>query len=364
MRNIRLVLLTSILGGLTTLHANAQEESNSVWDYAKLYKNEQGDYLNLSGRLQLDSAWFDADQGDYQDVLWRRFRFGFKGQWGSITSGLEADINLNNELGDSYNRLTDAYIAWKANDALTLTFLKQSAGFTLGGKTSSKKLYTPQRNNLTNNLWFTDEYFTGVSAKGKFGSGWAYKGGIYSSDPSDEIGFSDGSYFGLATLDKDFNISGFDSAKVSIDYVFNDVDPTSGTNNFSNILSVSSELQTGDFLFLSDLAMGTGDMGQSDLWGLVLMPTYFQSERLQWVLRYTFISSSENNGIKFGRYEREIASGNGDTYNEFYAGVNYYFNEHKFKVHLGAQYTSMEDSARDGGDYDGAGLTLAIRTYW
>ena len=46
-----------------------------VWSYATLYENENNRYLqefSLTGRLQLDSAWFDADQGQFDDAfIWR-----------------------------------------------------------------------------------------------------------------------------------------------------------------------------------------------------------------------------------------------------------------------------------------------------
>ena len=70
------------------------------------------------------------------------------------------------------------------SDSLSLTVLKQSAGFNLDGATSSTKLLTMQRNNLSNNLWFTREYFIGISAEGDDGRRWSYKAGLFSSDGS------------------------------------------------------------------------------------------------------------------------------------------------------------------------------------
>ena len=84
---------------------------NNPWGLADLYSNEQGDYLKLTGRLQLDSTWVNSEQGDFNDTLWRRFRVGFKGKYGEFKASLEADINLNGSLDDAYNRLTDANIS-------------------------------------------------------------------------------------------------------------------------------------------------------------------------------------------------------------------------------------------------------------
>jgi phosphate-selective porin OprO/OprP len=346
--------------------AHPQESAfDDVWKLAGLYENEQGDYLKLSGRLHADAAAFDSSQGDYKEIRWRRFRFGIKGKYGRTTVGLEANYDLNDDLGDSYGRLTDAYLSWNLNGDTKLTVLKHSAGFTLDGRTSSKKLLTPQRNNLTNNLWFTAEYFSGLSVKGRLASDVSYTAAVFSSDGHDEIGFGDASYFTLFSVGKTLGSNSlWQTGSVTLDYVHNDVHEEGNTRDFSDVLSLSSKFSSGDWHLWSDVSLGQGDRGQSDIWGLTLMPYYQQTEALQWVMRYTWMDSDDENGLRLGRYENEIVDGRGDRYQELFGGVNYLFNDHKFKVQLGAQYTEMDDSARDGGKYDGWGLTLALRIYW
>ncbi|WP_033092150.1 porin [Colwellia psychrerythraea] len=345
-----------------------------AWDFADLYNTEHGDYLKLSGRLQLDSTWVDSDQGDYNDTLWRRFRFGFKAKHGELKVALEADINLNDSLGDAYNRLTDANVSWSLDKDTELKFLKQSTGFTLDGKTSSKKLLTPQRNNLTNNLWFTSEYFTGVSVKSKLSNDWSYKTGIFSSDGSDEISISDASYFAMFSTSKKLAKSNlWDKGEVSLDYVYNDTHEDGNTRDFSQVISTSSKFRQNDWGFHSDISWGKGDLGQSDLFGVVIMPTYQQSEKIQWVARYTYLKSSEDNGVRLGRYDSKVVDEygqssvegeRGDKYQEVYAGVNWFINDHKLKLQAGLQYAKMDDNANDGGAYDGWSFTVAMRSYW
>lgn len=336
-----------------------------LWQKANVYQSSQGDYLSLSGRLQIDSAWFDSSQGNYHDISWRRFRFGFKGQYQNFTAALEADINLNNALDDGYNRLTDANISYKVNNNLTLKFLKQSAGFTLDGRTSSKKLLTPQRSNLTNNIWFTDEYFSGVSAKGNVSSSLYYHAGIFSSDNSDEIGFSEAGYFSVLSVTKSLNkTTWWDDGDINIDYVYNDVQQDGGTANLSSIYSLSGHINLRNWQLAHDFSYARGELGQSDLWGIVLMPSYQSSELLQWVFRYTYLTSKAHNGVKLGRYENKIVTDKGDEYQELYAGVNWLFYQHKLKLQLGIQYADMQDKAYDGGEYQGWGVTLALRSHW
>ncbi|MBU2871827.1 OprO/OprP family phosphate-selective porin [Colwellia sp. E2M01] len=336
-----------------------------AWRFTDIYDNAQGDYIKLSGRLQLDAAWVNSDQGKFNDTLWRRFRFGFKGKKNNFSFDLEADINLNNQLSDAYNRLTDANIGLAVNKHTKILFLKQSAGFTLDGKTSSKKTLTPERNNLTNNLWFTAEYFTGISITSTFWDDFSYKAGVFASDGSDEISITDASYFTLFTISKKLvNTRLWDEGEISIDYVYNDNHDDANTKDFSQIVSSSSKFSLGNWGLQNDISWAAGDLNQSNVFGLVVMPTYMQNEAIQWVTRYTYINSAQANGISLNRYENSVLSDRGDQYQEVYGGVNWFFNAHKLKLQTGIQYAKMDDAALDGGKYRGWGFSLALRSYW
>ena len=342
---------------------------DDVWNYTILYENEDNRYIQkfaLSGRLQLDSAWFDADEGDFNDILWRRFRFGFKSDvFRNWVVHLEGDFDLNNELGEMYNRLTDAYIGWSPADNLTIKALKQSAGFTLDGATSSKKLLTMQRNNLTNNLWFTNEYYTGLLAKGGIGPNWSYQAGVFSSDGSDELSQFEAGYFTLASLGSHFiDSSILDKGFIRVDYVYNDEDVNADTRDFSQVLSLVTQWETGPWGLWTDFSAGKGYLGQSDVWGMALLPFYNFTEHIQAVLRYTYLSSKDDNGLRLGRYENEIVEGRGNKYNEIYGGLNIFFYGQKFKWQTGLQFTTMVDDANDGGKYKGWGFSTGLRLYW
>ena len=114
----------------------------------------------------------------------------------------------------------------------------------------------------------------------------------------------------------------------------------------------------------TDLSAGKGYGEQSDVWGLVLMPFYDFNPRIQVVLRYTYLSSADNNGLRLPRYEDRIVDGKGNECNEFYAGLNVYFYGHKFKWQTGFECASMKDDAEDGGEHKGWGLSTGLRLYW
>ena len=343
---------------------------DKVWSYATLYENEDHRFIQkfaLSGRLQPDSAWFDAEQGEFKDnFLWRRFRFGFKSdlfrEW---VLHIEGDFDLNEPLGDSYTRLTDAYIGWTPRKNLDLNVLKQSAGFTLDGATSSKKLLTLQRNNLTNNLWFTSEYFTGITAKGKIDESWSYKVGLFSSDGNDELSRFEANYFTLFSLGYGFaKLPKLDHGLIRIDYVYNEEDINAATRDFSQVLSLATKWETGPWGLWTDLSAGKGYAEQSDVWGVVLMPFYNFNPYIQVVMRYTYLNSADDNGLRLPRYEGKITDGRGNEYSEIYAGLNVFFYGHKFKWQTGLEYASMRDGADDEGEYKGWGVNTGLRLYW
>ena len=347
----------------------AQESGyDRVWDYANLYQSESHVLrsLALSGRLQADAVYHDADEGDFDDVNWRRFRFGFKAKFASDwMAQLEGDFDLNESSGDWYNRLTDAYIGWQPDDARDLRLLKHSAGFTLDGATSSKKLLTLQRNNLTNNLWFTAEYFTGISLKGDLENHWNYRVGIFSSDGNDELSEFDAGYFTLTSIGYDWGEAlGLDKAMVRADYVYNQRDENANTRDLSNVFTIASKWEQGDWGLWTDIGLGRGYYDQPDLSGLTVMPFYNYTEMVQFLFRYTWMDSDDINGLRLGRYENAIVEGRGDRYDEAYLGLNIFFYGHKLKWQTGLQYAEMEDNAEDGGTYRGWGIGTALRVYW
>ena len=114
----------------------------------------------------------------------------------------------------------------------------------------------------------------------------------------------------------------------------------------------------------SDVSAATGYYGQSDLWGVMVMPYFDLMPTVQLVTRYTYLKSDDPNGIRFARYENQVVSGRGDEYNEIYLGFNYYWYGHKLKLQTALQYVDMKDSAADVGTYRGWSFTTGLRVSW
>jgi phosphate-selective porin OprO/OprP len=364
-----LLLWLAVAPRIVSASEPADTAYDRIWDHAVLFRGDEDARVRrvaLSGRLQHDIYWVDADQGSSDDQLWRRFRFGFKANLArDWVVHLEGDFDLNASSGNWYSRLTDAYVGWQPRPDIEVKVLKQSAGFTLDGATSSKSLLTMQRNNLTNNLWFPVEYFTGISVTGEMDKGWSYSAGLFATDGDDELASLEASYFALGSLGYTWaSPRGVESAGLKLDVVHNDAHPDSATRDFTNIVSLSSKLALGRWGLWTDLAAGEGHFDQSDVWGISVMPFYDVNELLQFVFRYTHLESRGRNGVRLERYESRVVDGRGDDYDDLYAGVNLFFYGHRLKWQTGLQYAWMRDSADDGGEYQGWGVSTGLRLFW
>lgn len=342
---------------------------DKIWDYATLYQNKDAQVLQslkLTGRLQGDAYHFKSDDnGSVSDMNWRRTRLGAKAVlFNDFLIHVEADLDPNNiDNRGFYKGLTDAYIAWSLSDALKLKVGKQSAGFTLDGATSSKKLLTMERSVVADNLWFSREYFTGISASGKV-DGWKYNLGGFSSRGDAEFGAFDSGWFALASLGH----AAGENTDLRVDYVHNEPDYTGdvGTKNLTDIVSLVSTSTFGQLGFDTDVSYALGDSatGQSDMMGLQLMPYWDFNDRWQGVFSYAMVHCTDGPGASLGRYPKKfISSSKYEDIQDFYLGVNCYLYGHKLKWQAGVEYNlAQNDSA--GNDYNGWGVSSGFRLSW
>lgn len=340
-----------------------------LFDLATFYSNKENPVIQkfaMTGRLQADAAFFYGEGNEFEELTWRRFRNGFKATvFNDFTVHAEADLDLN-ESSPLYNKLTDTYIAWSKSDEFELLIGKQGAKFTMDGKTSSKELIRMERSLLSTNMWFPEEYFTGVSATGEVDK-WVYNLGFFSSDGGPEFGDFEAGFFGLVSIGYDFADSlGLDKALIGADYVNND--PTGNgilnTRSLTQVGSLNGTFEKGPWGLRTDVSAAKGWSSQSDLFGLAIMPYYNISDKIQLVASYNFVTSSGDNGVRLDRYESSVVSGRANEAHEFYAGVNYYLCKHKLKWQTGVEYTTASDDAADGGAYDGWGVSSGIRLSW
>jgi phosphate-selective porin OprO/OprP len=357
--------------------ANAQESTaapsestfDRIWKFAEWYDDDSNPVVQrvlFSGRYQHEYAALDADQGELGEWNVRRMRLGprvtlFR------TFLLHAEIELNPQEADPlYVRFTDFYVQWTRNSRLAVTVGKHGVPFTMDGSTSSKELLAIDRSNISNNMWFPQEYMPGVSVSGRVAP-WTYRVGVFSAGTANrEFGKFDGGAFTLAVVGYDFaKPLGVTEALLAGNYVYQHPDSRNTfTRQLEHIVSVNFKLDADGWGVRTDVSAASGYLGQSDLWGVMVMPFLDVTDALQLVGRYTFLDSARPNGVRLGTYENAIVSGRGDRYNEAYAGANYYFYGHKLKLQSGLQFATMADAAADGGEYSGLGWTTGLRIGW
>jgi phosphate-selective porin OprO and OprP len=341
---------------------------DKIWKFAEWYEDDANPAVQrvlFSGRYQHDYSTVDADEGEHSEWNVRRMRLGPRVTF--LRKFLfHAEVELNpQEHSPLYVRFTDFYLQWNRSQ-IALTVGKQGVPFTIEGATSSKELLTIDRSNLANNMWFPQEYLPGASVSGKRAR-WNYRAGIYSPGRMNrEFGEFNGGVSTLAVAGYDFaRALGVKEAVVSANYVYQTADANNTfTRQLDHIVSLNLKLDDGRWGFRGDVSGASGYLGQSDMWGVMVMPYVNVTRKLQAVGRYTFLDSRDPNGLRLATYENIVVPGRGDRYNELYLGANYYFYGHKLKLQSGVQIADMNDRVNDGGAYSGVSWTTGIRVGW
>jgi phosphate-selective porin OprO/OprP len=346
-----------------------QSTYDKIWKFAEWYANDSNPVVQrvlFSGRYQHEYAAIGADQDDLGEWNVRRMRLGprvtlFR------TFTLHAEVELNPQERDPfYVRFTDLYLQWSKSGTFVLTVGKHGVPFTMDGSTSSKELLAIDRSNLTNNIWFPQEYIPGVSVSGRLAP-WIYRAGVFSSgEMNREFGEFDGGVFTLGLLGYDFaQPLGVKEALLAGNYIYQHPDPKNTfTRPLEHIVSVNFKFEADRWGLRTDLSDASGYLGQSDLWGFMAMPFVNATDKLQFVGRYTLLDSDDPNGVRLATYESGVVPGRGDRYNELYLGANYYFYGHKLKLQSGVQFADMNDRANDGGAYSGVSWVTGVRIGW
>lgn len=366
-------MLWLVLGGRGLAGASSPDQPESIydrlWRVPVLYSDPENAVIQefrFVGRLNLDAYNLDGDRGTDQDGVVRRLRVGGKLKFlHDFLLHVEVDLQPQDPR-PLYNRLTDAALVWKPCEAFQLAAGKLSVGFGLDGATSSNELLTLERSNLSNNLYFANQYTSGVNVSGH-ARGWQWNTGLYSGGTiSPEFGNFDAGNFWVGSVGYDWGKRlGVKKALLRLDYVYNQPNPESdATQPFEHIGALVWQLDAEKWGVSAEATGGLGYGTQSDAAGVLVMPWVMLTEKLQLVGRYTYIASKEPGGVRFTRYENVLARGRGDDYREIYVGLNYYLYGHKLKLQTGWQYVDMQDSSNRGGAYSGWSWVSGLRMYF
>jgi phosphate-selective porin OprO/OprP len=359
--------------GATTGAQGAAEAPASIydriWRFAEWYSDDENPVVQrvlFSGRYQHEYALVDSDEGEVREWNVRRMRVGGRVTFlRRFTFHGEAELNPQ-ERDPLYVRVTDFYVQWSRSARLLVTIGKQGVPFTSDGATSSRDLIAIDRSNLANNIWFPQEYMAGVSVSGRTAP-WVYRVGVYSSGAANrEFGELTGGVFTLGLVGYDFAPAvGMKEAIVTGNYLYQQPDVANTfTRQLEHVVSIHLRLEDQVWGTRADVSTATGYLGQSDLWGVMIMPFVNVTPTFQIVGRYTRLESDQPNGVRLATYESRLVTGRGDRYGEVYLGANYFFYGHRLKLQSGVQIADMDDRADDGGRYSGTAWTTGVRVGW
>lgn len=320
---------------------------DEIWRSVELYGDRRGEdlpFVKFRGRYHGQGFWADGDDGSNEGWENRRIRLGLDVLF-SERLEFAFDFNMGRESSDDVIENFDFIAlnyAFSEDTALSVGKLRRNP-LTREDSISSNRILTLERSLLTSRF-FVDNVGGAflVHQEGR----WAFGGGILSGSSEDDLRLPtlDGAMMFKGNIAKQLS----SITEVRLDYLYN---PGDRDNNeaepYRHVVSLNSYTRSGRWGLITDLIYADAlPEARGDLFGLVLLPHYMLTERLQLVGRYTWSGSNKADGIRLlNRYERRTVPEGfelGDRHQAVYAGLNYYFYGHKLKLMSGIEYTDFE----------------------
>lgn len=346
--------------------AASTETFRNIWSAAELVGDtDSGDlpFIKLRGRYHGQTFWVDGDGDSDHDWENRRIRLGLDMQ---ITDRLEFgfDFNMARDSDDDFIENFDFIsMTYTVSDDTAVSFGKLRRNpLTFEDGTSSNSIITVERS-LLSSRFFMDNV-GGVYVDHQRGD-WEVGAGVLSGSTEADMRLPslDGSTMFQMNIGRPIS----PITEVRFDYLYNPGDPDNNdVEPYRHIMSLNSSTRSGRWGLITDIiyARALPD-ARGDLFGIVLMPHYMLTDRLQFVGRYTWSGSNESDGIRLlNRYERRSVPAGfefGDRHNAFYAGLNYYFYGHKLKLLSGIEYTDFDSVSGNTSIWTGK---AALRFYF
>jgi len=327
-----------------------------VWALPVLYSdmsNPLVQKLALIGRYHGQYYSVDADEfGSGSDWDNRRTRLGIKADLFRIVS-FEGQMNIDVDGNRSglFDSVEDLYIEIKPFHSFGLLIGKHKPYLTREWNISSNRIKTMERSLLVNQV-IPDKVY-GLTALGKDG-GLSWSAGLFSATYTErwKLPEFDGGYLVNLSLGYDVGKNG----QVRLDYLYNNGDSRNfvATKPYEHALSLNYNGGYGKLGLTTDLIYASGSGDVADVWGIVVMPYYSVTEKLEGVFRYTYADSDGGDGIRLARrYERQVDNlevDRGENYHSIYLGANYYIYGDRLKLMSGVEYSTAD--LGDGSGWD------------
>jgi len=362
------VLATEVSDKPAAKNANATSMFDSLWALPELYSDKSNPIvqrLALIGRYHGQYYKVDGDEfGSDSDWDNRRTRLGVKIDLLRMVSFEgQMNIDVDNNRSGFFDSVEDLYVDIKPSDSFGLSIGKHKPYLTYEWNTSSNRIKTIERSLLVNQI-IPDKIY-GVTVFGK-GRGLTWRGGLFSGTYTDrwELPDFDGGYLLNASLACEVGKRG----QVRLDYLYNDGDRRNfvATKPYEHSFSLNYSGTFQRLGVIADIIYAAGSDEVPDVWGIVLMPYYKITDKLEGVFRYTYADSDAGDGIRLAsRYERRVdklGADRGENYHSAYLGANYYIYGDKLKLMGGVEYSTAE--LRDGTDWNSWTWFGGVRLYF
>ncbi|TVP80753.1 MAG: hypothetical protein EA353_03090 [Puniceicoccaceae bacterium] len=315
------------------------------------------DSLQIRGRVQgqfgYASAKNDNGSGDYNSLELRRVRLGMRG---NLAQNVRAQIEANFVPNDAKDfTVRSAFLQWREHDFAHVKVGADKPVFGYEENTSSASIKTVERSMISGIA--APGVMNGVTVDGKLGGMFSYATGFYTDETNRNNDGTSGRYlYGLSGgLKLDDLLPEDHKLGLRLDLLkANDRNGNFG-DPFETGVSISAHYSLAPFDLRAEyIQLETFDKDTTRGW--YIMPSFFATDKLEFVGRYEQAKSDNAQGIRAAsRYARNVDNGilgggaeHGDKYHAFYLGANYYFAGDAHKVMLGVERSELEtDTAGD-----------------
>lgn len=334
----------------------------------------------------------------YHEYQNRRFRLGIEIEMAhdltlvasnNIADGTGGGTGTDPGHGLAYGRFFDDWdelnLAWEPSDDFYVIVGKQKQKITRENTTSSNSILTIERSPIVSSVVSNKPWGVAV---GFNALGLSHEVGAYVAGGEREANMERWDYVSLDsrasfTYRTSFDIS--EETTLFFDYQYTDnssgvVNPGTGllggangpgpigdTNLgsiFEHVVAVGTESKWGqlglttDFIYAANGLTGGGLPVGYDTYGVVIMPYYDITDKLQLVTKYSYMEEGREQ-----RTQRFDVRQSVENYHTFYAGLNYYICKHNLKLMAGYEYATG-DVFNSVNEVDTGSWMLAVRTSW
>lgn len=343
-----------------------------IFDLPTLYESDSGFIRSVALTGRYHGQWISqtedigATENGYHEYQHRRFRQGIEvGFANDITFSASANISDGSggrgAHGLTYGRFFDDWdefaIEWAPSKDNYVIVGKQKQKVTIENETSSNKILTIERSSIASEVisdkpWGITYGFKALDMKHEIG---AFITGADLDSRGEGWLWPDTDSRGSLTYRGTKKLN--DATELHFDYQFtNNSDGTvnaggsadaSLASAYEHVVALGSKNKWGDLGLITDLIFAGNRQAQGggggaaaipagdNTYGLVIMPYYNITDKLQGVFRYAYMDSGREQ-----RTQRFDVRRNVEDYSTFYAGLNYYICGDNLKLMAGYEYAT------------------------